>query len=381
VQFAGCERSGRADAAWWEGKERDPGAFVPGFAGTLGGESIRYRSLSPNVTEALLVRAQEGKRIQWETQPVPTGAGENPVVFVWMTGMASMRGAHTFTLRVNGEPWFTFTTSLDGSETYWKRIGAHGAELVFQAQVRDEYNDLFGHMYLRVPPHTVPDGAPVRLEVEGDRAGSADWYMTFKHAVQPRVRALQQFEWVSDAARTRQLVKVEMEHCAPPEDAVVRIGADDTLHVRLIPGVNLVYLPFDTVSSVKYMSVTVQSVSRQDTTTCELKPFSTFGYVPADREGESVSKTLEYAYDDWCIAQMARLLNRPEIIMLREGTGIIGICSTVTGFMRGGTWLLDDCSALFSAQTWNTGQMRGFHLVRPMMWTVWWRSEEGAGSQ
>ena len=32
------------------------------------------------------------------------------------------------------------------------------------------------------------------------------------------------------------------------------------------------------------------------------------GYVPFDKEKESVSKTLEYAYDDWCIAQVAKKL-------------------------------------------------------------------------
>ncbi len=34
------------------------------------------------------------------------------------------------------------------------------------------------------------------------------------------------------------------------------------------------------------------------------------GVVLADDEHESVSKTLEYAYDDWCIAQMAKMLNK-----------------------------------------------------------------------
>jgi predicted alpha-1,2-mannosidase len=33
--------------------------------------------------------------------------------------------------------------------------------------------------------------------------------------------------------------------------------------------------------------------------------YQTYGYVPADMESESVSKTLEYAYDDYCIARMA----------------------------------------------------------------------------
>lgn len=36
------------------------------------------------------------------------------------------------------------------------------------------------------------------------------------------------------------------------------------------------------------------------------------GVVNADVEHESVSKTLEYAYDDWCIAQMAKMLNKPQ---------------------------------------------------------------------
>jgi predicted alpha-1,2-mannosidase len=36
------------------------------------------------------------------------------------------------------------------------------------------------------------------------------------------------------------------------------------------------------------------------------------GFISIDNEHESVSKTLEYAYDDWCIAQMAQLLNKKE---------------------------------------------------------------------
>ena len=36
------------------------------------------------------------------------------------------------------------------------------------------------------------------------------------------------------------------------------------------------------------------------------------GYISIDDEHESVSKTLEYAYDDWCIAQMAQLLDKKE---------------------------------------------------------------------
>ena len=42
-----------------------------------------------------------------------------------------------------------------------------------------------------------------------------------------------------------------------------------------------------------------------------LAAYKKYGYIPADKESESVSKTLEYAYDDWSIAQMAKALNKP----------------------------------------------------------------------
>jgi len=41
-----------------------------------------------------------------------------------------------------------------------------------------------------------------------------------------------------------------------------------------------------------------------------LKYYREYGYIPAEMEGEAISKTLEYAYDDWCIAMMAKKLGK-----------------------------------------------------------------------
>ncbi len=43
-----------------------------------------------------------------------------------------------------------------------------------------------------------------------------------------------------------------------------------------------------------------------------LPAYQKHGFLSIDDEHESVSKTLEYAYDDWCIAQMALALNNSE---------------------------------------------------------------------
>ena len=67
-----------------------------------------------------------------------------------------------------------------------------------------------------------------------------------------------------------------------------------------------------------------------------LKPPETRGYVPADREDESVSKTLEYAFDDWCIAQLAARLERQDDRRFFETRAGFyrNVFDASTGFMR-----------------------------------------------
>jgi len=44
-----------------------------------------------------------------------------------------------------------------------------------------------------------------------------------------------------------------------------------------------------------------------------LESYKNYGFIPVETESESVSKTLEYAYDDWTIAQMAKSMNKEGI--------------------------------------------------------------------
>jgi predicted alpha-1,2-mannosidase len=60
------------------------------------------------------------------------------------------------------------------------------------------------------------------------------------------------------------------------------------------------------------------------------------GFISMDDEHESVSKTLEYAYDDWCIAQMAQILNKNEDYeyFMKRSQSWKNIFDWNTGFMR-----------------------------------------------
>ena len=68
------------------------------------------------------------------------------------------------------------------------------------------------------------------------------------------------------------------------------------------------------------------------------------GAVLGEKEHESVSKTLEYAYNSWCISEVARVLGRQDIAdeFLRYSAQWRNIFDPSTGFMRprmNGRWL------------------------------------------
>jgi predicted alpha-1,2-mannosidase len=75
-----------------------------------------------------------------------------------------------------------------------------------------------------------------------------------------------------------------------------------------------------------------------------LRAYKNQGYIGQDNENESVSRTLEYAYDDWCIAQVARLLDRRDDYSryIARAQSYKNLFDPETGFMRPkskGHWL------------------------------------------
>ncbi len=68
------------------------------------------------------------------------------------------------------------------------------------------------------------------------------------------------------------------------------------------------------------------------------------GFLSIEDEHESISKTLEYSYDDWCIAEFAKLLNNRTIFneYINRSLSYKNIFDSKTGFMRpriNGGWI------------------------------------------
>ena len=64
--------------------------------------------------------------------------------------------------------------------------------------------------------------------------------------------------------------------------------------------------------------------------------YAKLGWVPCDKEDESLSKTLEYAYDDWCVAQMAKALGKTDdyTYFMKRSAAYKNIYDPTIGWMR-----------------------------------------------
>ncbi len=64
--------------------------------------------------------------------------------------------------------------------------------------------------------------------------------------------------------------------------------------------------------------------------------YKALGYIPSDHESESVSKTLEYAYDDWCLSRILELDSKPKLAQkyARRSRAWRHLFDPATGFLR-----------------------------------------------
>ncbi|TWT78916.1 Glycosyl hydrolase family 92 [Planctomycetes bacterium CA13] len=84
-----------------------------------------------------------------------------------------------------------------------------------------------------------------------------------------------------------------------------------------------------------------------------LKSYLERGYVASDETGEATARTLEFAYDDWCVALVCKYAGRTDVIpqLLERAQNYRNVFDPKVGLMRGrqadGSWRPD-----FKADEW-----------------------------
>ena len=89
----------------------------------------------------------------------------------------------------------------------------------------------------------------------------------------------------------------------------------------------------------------VKGSSLNDHQASPFKVWEKYGYIPEDIQSQSVSITLEMAYDDWCVAQLAKKLGKTEDYarFMKRSEFYKNLYNPKTGFFQGknsdGKWL------------------------------------------
>ncbi|WP_031427501.1 GH92 family glycosyl hydrolase [Flavimarina sp. Hel_I_48] len=102
-----------------------------------------------------------------------------------------------------------------------------------------------------------------------------------------------------------------------------------------IPIITEAYLKGIKGFDAEYAFEAMKTTMMQDERWMDL--YKEYGYIPFDLGNESVTATLEFAYDDWCVAQMAKALGKQKEyeFSLDRSMAFQELYDPETGFMRG----------------------------------------------
>jgi putative alpha-1,2-mannosidase len=336
----------RASSRHATGPSPEGSSILAGFSKAISGSEMGYHSSHPDANLALIARANSSEQsIVWETATAPTGVGST-VAFVWIGGIAAEKGGHPFTLRLNGDSLLTFTTARTKEENSWSVSGKGGTRLSFAAEVVDSFNDSFGTMILTVPSSMLRAGVSQRLQVSGTPVDSPDWCMVFEYGLKESVKVGNEYGLFDKDGVRYQLVKINIDHLGSRSSVIAEFEGAARLVDTISIGQSILYLPFPSVDRerVVHGSVTI-GAAKVWSDTLRLNSVRPIGYVPADAERESVSKTLEYAIDDYAISQMAGAMKHSadaDTFFIRSQY-YRNLFDSKTGFFRGrnldGSWV------------------------------------------
>ncbi len=86
--------------------------------------------------------------------------------------------------------------------------------------------------------------------------------------------------------------------------------------------------------------------------------YHSIGYVPADKTAESVSRTIEFGIDDYCVAQMAKGIGRNDDyeLFMKNSQNYRNLYNAATGFFApreyNGNWSDDDSAGFTEGTKW-----------------------------
>jgi predicted alpha-1,2-mannosidase len=195
-----------------------------------------------------------------------------------------------------------------GRDSWNRELGKIRVETVNEEQKRVFYTSLY-HAFLSPATFMDVDGMYRGLDQNDHQAKGFTNYTVF--SLWDTYRALHPLFNIIQPRRNADMVKSMMAHYDQSVHKMLPVWSHYANENWCMIGYHAVPVLVDTYIKGNLDMDPGKLLNAMVTTATNVRydgigSYMTLGYVPEDKSGSSVSKTLEYAYDDWCIAEFAK---------------------------------------------------------------------------
>jgi predicted alpha-1,2-mannosidase len=237
-------------------------------------------------------------------------------------------------------PHWDFERTKTEAQTAWnKELGKVAVTADSKDDMVNFYTALY-HAFISPTMYMDVDGQYKGLDQNVHHADGFTNYTTF--SLWDTYRALHPLFNIVQPARNRDMIRSMMAHYDQSAEHMLPVWSHYANENWCMIGYHSVSVIADAVVKGNLTGADANKALDDAVQTARTKYYDgleyymKMGYVPEDKNSSSVSKTLEYAYDDWAIAQMAKKLNRKNIYdeFSKRSENWKNVYDASTGFMR-----------------------------------------------
>lgn len=266
-----------------------------------------------------------------------TGAGEKIKVKFALSPVSTTGAMNN--LRTETPDWNFEKVKKAGQDTWNKELGKIAVTADSKGDLVNFYTALY-HTFLSPTVYMDADGKYKGLDQNVHTARGFTNYTTF--SLWDTYRALHPFFNIVQPRRNREMINSMLAHYDQSAHKMLPVWSHYANENWCMIGYHSVSVIADAIvkgntTGVDAEKALVAMVQTANTKYYDgLEYYIKMGYVPEDKNSSSVSKTLEYAYDDWAIAQAAKKLGKTAIYdeFSKRAENWRNVYDASAGFMR-----------------------------------------------
>ncbi|WP_419788975.1 GH92 family glycosyl hydrolase [Mucilaginibacter sp. FT3.2] len=233
--------------------------------------------------------------------------------------------------------WDFDKVKADGQQLWENEL--HKIEITGNQEIKENFYTAMYHAMINPTMYMDADGQYKGLDQNIHKAEGFTNYTTF--SLWDTYRALHPLFNIIEPKRNADMVKSMLAHYDQSPEHMLPIWSNSGNENWCMSGYHSVAVIADAVikgninfDANKALDACVATAKHRDYE--GIGDYIDHGYIPDEKSGVSVSSTLEYAFDDWAIAQLAKKLNRMDVYdeFIKRSENYKNVYDPKSGFMR-----------------------------------------------